>query len=167
LHCEYEHPIYKPMSLTKQIATHLREVHFGGNWTWSNFKEHLTELNWKQATEQVANCNSIATLVYHMNFYLNIVSMRVQGQVLDFKHEDSVAAPQIHSDQDWQHLLEKTWSDAEAFAKLIEQLPEQKLWENISSRYGNYYKNIHGVIEHNHYHLGQIVILKKILMEKG
>ncbi len=44
----------------------------------------------------------------------------------------------------------------------IEQLPESKLWETFSDeKYGNYYRNIHGIIEHIHYHLGQIVLIKK------
>ena len=61
-------------------------------------------------------------------------------------------------------MLEKTWADAEKFAALIEQLPEEKLWETFfEDKYGNYYRNIHGVIEHCHYHLGQIVLIKKVL----
>ena len=151
------------MSLTAQIAKHLRELHFGGNWTWSYLKEHLEGVTWKQAITQIYSCNTIATLVYHMNYYLNAVSNRVQGKPLDAKHELSFDHPPIESKLDWEKLLDKTWIDAESFARLIEQMPETMLWENISDKYGSYYRNIQGVIEHNHYHLGQIVLLKKIL----
>jgi len=49
---------------------------------------------------------------------------------------------------------------------LIEQLPEAKLGEIFSEeKYGTYYRNIHGIIEHTHYHLGQIVLIKKILLQ--
>jgi hypothetical protein len=62
--------------------------------------------------------------------------------------------------------LGKTWTDAENFAILIECLPERMLWEDFAdNKYGNYYRNIHGIIEHNHYHLGQIVLVKKILLQ--
>jgi hypothetical protein len=45
-------------------------------------------------------------------------------------------------------------------------LPESKLAETFSDeKYGNYYRNIHGIIEHTHYHLGQIVLIKKILSQ--
>jgi len=154
------------MSLTKQMARHLREIHFGGNWTWSNIKDSLADVTWEQATTQIYSCNSIAALVFHMNFYLNVVSLRLQGKSIKFKHENSFDGPLITSEQEWQNLLQKTWADADDFANVIEQFPEHKLWDNISDEYGNYYKNIHGVVEHNHYHLGQIVILKKILLGK-
>lgn len=153
------------MNLTAQLAKHLREVHFGGNWTWSNLKENLTGVTWKQATTKVYSFNTIAILVYHMNYYLNAVSGILQGKPLDSKHALSFGPPKIESEEDWQQLLEKTWADAETFATKIEQMPENRLWENISDKHGNFYRNIQGVIEHNHYHLGQIVLLKKIVQE--
>ncbi len=64
-------------------------------------------------------------------------------------------------------MLEKTWADAENFAGMIEQLPESKLWEDFADpKYGNYYRNLVGIIEHIHYHLGQIVLIKKMLKEQ-
>ena len=53
-------------------------------------------------------------------------------------------------------------------ANLIEKLPEAKLWKNIGDDvWGNYYRNIHGIIEHTHYHLGQIVLIKKLLKTRN
>ena len=59
-----------------------------------------------------------------------------------------------------------TWTDAEKFVRLIQQLPEHQLWETFAKgEYGNYYRNIQGVTEHVHYHLGQIVLIKKMLLQ--
>jgi hypothetical protein len=56
------------------------------------------------------------------------------------------------------------WSDAEHFAKLVEEFPENQ-WTTdfVEKKLGSYYSNVLGLIEHTHYHLGQIVILKKII----
>jgi hypothetical protein len=152
------------MSLTGQIAKLLRDVHFGGNWVASSLKEHLADVTWEQATTSVYALNSIATLVFHMNYYLNAVSGMLERNELTAKHKYSLEATPVTNEQDWQQMLDKTWADAEKFAKLIEQLPEEKLWETFfEDKYGNYYRNIHGVIEHCHYHLGQIVLIKKVL----
>ena len=53
------------MSLSKQIAKHVRDIYFGENWTNSNFKDKLAEVDWKQATTQVDSYNTIAMLVFH------------------------------------------------------------------------------------------------------
>jgi hypothetical protein len=155
------------MMVTKQIAKHLRDVHFGGNWTCSNLKDNLEGLSWQQATKQVYSFNTIATLVYHTNYYVDAVLKVLQGATLDAKDEYSFAHPPIQSQEDWEQMLNKTWADAESFASLIEQLPDQKLGGTFSDeKYGNYYRNIHGIIEHIHYHLGQIALLKKIILQE-
>jgi len=154
------------MNVTEQIAKHFREIHFGGNWTSVNLKDNLEDLSWQQATTQVYSFNTIATLVYHMNYYVSAVLKVLQGEALNAKDIYSFDHPPILSQVDWEKLLEKTWADAEKFASLIEQLQEIKLWETFSDeKYGNYYRNIHGIIEHCHYHLGQIVLIKKILLQ--
>ncbi len=154
------------MNLTAQIAKHFREVYFGGNWTASNLKDHLADVTWQQATTQVYSINPIATLVYHINYYVSAILKVLRGEPLDAHDNYSFDLPPILSQEDWEKLLDKTWTDAEDFASLIEQLPESKLWEAFSDeKYGNYYRNFHGIIEHTHYHLGQIVLIKKILLE--
>jgi hypothetical protein len=154
------------MNLTAQIAKHFREVHFGGNWTSSNLKEHLADVTLQQATTKVYSFNTIAILVYHMNYYVSAVLKVLQGAPLDAKDKYSFDHPPILCQEDWEELLNKIWTDAENFASLIEQLPESKLSETFSDeKYGNYYRNFHGIIEHTHYHLGQIVLIKKILLQ--
>jgi DinB superfamily len=152
------------MNLTAQIAKHFREVHFGGNWTSSNLKDNLAGISWQQATTQVYSFNTIATLVYHINYFVSAVLKVLQGEPLDASDKYSFAHPPIQSQADWEKLVADALADAETFASLVEQLPENKLGETFSDeKYGNYYRNIHGIIEHIHYHLGQIVLLKKII----
>jgi uncharacterized damage-inducible protein DinB len=154
------------VNLAKQIAKHFREIHFGGNWTSVNLKETLAAVNWQQATTKVYSFNTIATLVYHTNYYVSAVMKVLQGNPLDAKDSYSFDHPPIQSQKDWEKLLDKTWADAESFATLIEQLPESKFGEIFTDeKYGTYYRNIHGIIEHIHYHLGQIVLILKLLSQ--
>ena len=156
------------MNLTGQIAKLFRDVHYGGNWTSVNLKENLAGITWQQATTKVYSFNTIADLVYHMNYYVSAVLKVLQGEPLKASDKYSFDHPPIVSQQDWENLLSKTWTDAENFAILIEQLPENKLGEIFQDeKYGNYYRNIHGVIEHCHYHLGQIVLIKKMLLQEN
>jgi hypothetical protein len=153
------------MNLTAQIAKQLRQVYVGENWTSVNLKDTLAGLTWHQATTQVHSFNTIAALVFHMNYFVTAVIKVLQGNAPDAHDKFSFDLPPITSEKDWENLLNRAFTDAETFAGLIEQLPESKLWEDFSDKkYGNYYSNLHGIIEHNHYHLGQIVLIKKILL---
>lgn len=149
---------------SQQIAQHLRAVYFGGNWTASNLKQQLADVNWQQATTQVYGLNTIATLVFHMSYYVSAVTKVLRGGPLDAKDKYSFDHPPIASETDWQQFLSQVFADAETFAKLIEQMPDDRLHEDfLDGKYGNYYRNLHGIIEHLHYHLGQVVVIKKIL----
>lgn len=154
--------------LSKNIAKHLREVYFGGNWTTSNVRDQLKDVTWQQATTQVYSLNMIATLLNHIGYYLPVVTKVLEGGPLEGKDELSFAHPPINSEEDWRKMVDTTLSNAEKLAGLMEQLPEGKLWEDFTDpKYGIYYRHVHGIIEHTHYHLGQIAVIKKILQQHG
>ena len=155
------------MNLQAQIAKHFKEVHFGGNWTWVNLKDSLAGITWQQATTQVYSFNSIAKLVYHINFFVGVATKVLHDKPLTGSDSDkySFDCPPIQSQDDWEKLIAKTFTDAENFAVLIEQLPDNKLEATFfDEKYGSFYRNLQGIIEHTHYHLGQIVLIKKILL---
>ena len=70
----------------------------------------------------------------------------------------------MQSQKDWETFLLRFWNDAETFAAMIEQMPDEKLKQVfVDEKYGTYQRNIDGMIEHSYYHLGQIVLLKKMI----
>jgi len=154
------------MNTAKEIARHIREIHVGDNWTDSCIKDVVNDISWREAIAKPIEANTIAMLIFHMNFYLNIVHERLSGGGLNFTQEESFDVPAITNEADWQQMLHKTFEDAETFAQTIEQLSEERLSDEIAAGYGSVYKNLHGIAEHNHYHLGQIVLLKKIIRQK-
>ncbi|WP_210463279.1 DinB family protein [Rufibacter roseolus] len=154
------------MNLPQQLARHLREVHFGENWTDVTIREHVSDITWQQATAKISSLNTIAALVYHINYYVKAVLRVLRDEPLNAKDANSFNHPAVDSPEDWERLLQESWTDAEDLAQLVEQLPESKLGETfVEEKYGSYYRNIQGVIEHAHYHLGQIVLLKKLLSQ--
>jgi uncharacterized damage-inducible protein DinB len=156
------------MTSTKQIAKHFRDVYFGGNWTAVNLKDVLADITWQQATTKIYNLNTIAALVFHVNYYIQPVLKVLQGEALNASDTFSFDVPPIHAADDWEKLLDKVFTEAEQFAQQIEKLNETQLFEDFanSNKYGNYYRNLFGIIEHTHYHLGQITLIKKIINEK-
>lgn len=154
------------MSIAKQLAKHLRDVYFGGNWTTTDLKTTLADVSWQDATRSVYGLNSIAVLTFHVAYFVDVLNKVLEEGILDGKDEHSFRVPPIGSQEDWKKLQERIWMAAEKAAGLIEQLPDEQLPEGfIDPKYGTYYRNIAGIIEHLHYHLGQIVIIKKILAQ--
>jgi uncharacterized damage-inducible protein DinB len=115
----------------------------------------------------VYSFNTIAALVFHINYYVSAIINVLQGNALNASDKYSFDVPTITSKEDWDQLVNKLFADADTFAALVEQLPESQLWETfVDEKYGSYYRNLHGVIEHTHYHLGQIVVIKKLISQQ-
>jgi len=152
------------MSLTAQIVQHFKAFYYGGNYAGVNLKDTLIGLTWEQATTKVDSLNTIAALVFHMNYYVTAVINVLKGNPLNASDKFSYDLPPIQSHEDWVKLIHKVKADVDELISLIEAMPESKLWETFEDeKYGNYYRNLAGIIEHNHYHLGQIVVIKKML----
>jgi uncharacterized damage-inducible protein DinB len=152
------------MSLSALIAKHLREVHFGKNWTWVDLKTTLEEVDLKMATTKIQDLNTIATLVCHMHYYVERQMAVLAGGQLEGSDKDSFNTPDFQTEEEWQAFLAKVWADAETLAQAIEQLPDEKLHDIfVQEKYGTYYRNLVGVTEHFYYHMGQIVLLKKLI----
>jgi uncharacterized damage-inducible protein DinB len=155
------------MNTTQQLAKHCRDVHFGGNWTFVNLKDTLADITWQEATSQYQDSNTIATLLFHINYYINPVARVLQGEPLNASDKFSFDCPTITSQEEWEHLIQKALDEAEQFANEIEKMEESKLFEVFSEeKYGNYFRNLLGIIEHTHYHLGQIALIKKMIRHK-
>jgi hypothetical protein len=153
------------MTLQQQVAKHFREVFFGNNWTAVNLKDSLANVTFKQATTKIDDLNSIAALVFHINFYVSAVLKVFHGEPLNASDKFAFDLPPINSEEDWKQLVSKTFNEAELFAIEVEKLDEKKLLGEFHPKYGTFYRNIAGIIEHTHYHLGQIVLIKKMQRE--
>ena len=154
------------MTIATQLAKHLRDVHFGGNWTTSNWKDQLSDVTWQEATTKAGRFNTILTLFCHATYYTGVQLNVLKGGPLEAKDEYSFQHPALHSQEEWLALQQQAWENAEQLAKLVEALPDSRLNEDFTDKkYGTYYRNITGMIEHLHYHLGQVALLKQLLRQ--
>lgn len=153
------------MKPTNQLAHRFREILWAGDWVAAtNYKAQLADLNWVQATAKIGSFNTIAALTFHINYYVAGILNVFEGGSLEIRDRYSYDAPPIESEEDWQGLLRKFWNDAEKFADHVEQMPDEKLSDVfVDQKYGTYQRNIDGMIEHCYYHLGQIVLIKKMV----
>jgi len=152
-------------NLSQQLVERLREVLTEGTWvTGTNFKSQITTLDWQEATQQVDNLNTIAALTFHVHYYIAGVLQVFKGNPLTIKDAFSFDAPPITSEKDWQERIALFCKDSEAFIEIVSRMTNAQLASDfVNPKYGNYYRNIDVLIEHTYYHLGQIVLIKKMM----
>ncbi|WP_430468468.1 DinB family protein [Winogradskyella ouciana] len=152
------------MKPTQQLATHLHQVYFGGNWTASNLKDHLEDITLEMATKPIKGLNTILALSFHIHYYLKGTMAVLKGGDLTIRDKYSFDHPNIKTEDEWQTFKSTMWEEAKEFISLIEKLDDHTLETFLAEeKYGTYFRNLVGIIEHTHYHLGQIAIVKKLV----
>jgi uncharacterized damage-inducible protein DinB len=146
------------------LANRLREVLLNGKWIANtNFKEQLEGLDMKSALTRVGKLHTTAELVFHINYYLAGLLDVFRGGQLLIRDKFSFDLPEIKTEDDWVGLKETFISNAIAFSDAVETMEDAKLDQPfVDEQYGTYLRNIEGVIEHSYYHLGQVVLLRKL-----
>ncbi|MBU2921926.1 DUF1572 family protein [Winogradskyella psychrotolerans] len=155
------------MKQTKQLANRLREVILNGTWIANtNYKDQLENLDWRLANVKFESFNTISDLAQHMHYYISGITNVFVNNTLEIRDKYSFDFSPIQSQQEWDRFLNQFWNDTAQLANLIEKLPEETLNnEFVDKKYGTFLRNIDGMIEHSYYHLGQIVLIKKILLK--
>ncbi len=153
------------METSTQLAHRLREVFLDGKWIANtNWRDALANVTWEQATQQVESLNTIAALTFHLNYYLAGVADFFESGALEIRDKYSFDLPAIESEKDWDDLRNTLFNSAERFAGLVEQMSGEELAQVfLDEKYGDYRRNIEGMIEHGYYHLGQVSLIKKML----
>lgn len=154
------------MERNKDLANRLNEVLLNGHWiAQTNFKTQLEGLSWVQATQQIGTLNTIAALTFHVNYYLAGLLNVFKGGGLEIRDKYSFDLPPIKSESDWKNMVAEFLKNSEEFVRQVANMPDEKLDEPfVDEKYGTYLRNIEGIIEHSYYHLGQVSLIRKMII---
>lgn len=151
-------------SICKQAARHLREVYFGGNWSASCVSGMLKDVSADEANRALPGMNSLLALTFHQFYFITALHSVLKGAPLSTKDALSFDHPVIKTEDDWRHFQSMVFSTVNETCDLLENIDDQQLNQPFyDPKYGSWYRNIHGITEHVHYHLGQMSIIKRLI----
>lgn len=120
--------------------------------------EALEGVSAEQANQHVGSSHSILGLVMHMTAWRNFVCEKLEGNA-EYDINDAMNFP---TDGDWRQAVEELKRSQVRLLKLLEQTPLERLEEKVPGRPFKFSVMLHGIIHHDLYHTGQIVLLKKL-----
>lgn len=86
------------MKQSEQLARRCKEALLAGLWIANtSYKDQLKDLTWKQATTQIGSLNSIASLAFHVNYYILGILPVFEGGSLKISDQYSFEALPIPS----------------------------------------------------------------------
>lgn len=151
---------------THQISKRLNELFLEGTWiAGTNYKNEIEKLTWQEAVASIGNANSIAKLTFHINYYLKGLLEAFKTGALTISDRFSFEMPPIDSEEDWKRLKEEFLKNSFDFIQYVQEMKDEQLdLPFIDKKYGDMNRNIEGVLEHGYYHLGQIRLIRKLIL---
>ncbi|HMJ48300.1 MAG TPA: DinB family protein [Ferruginibacter sp.] len=152
------------MKERKRIAKLFKELYAGDPWIDVTIINVLQNITPEDAVRKVLPpLNSIWEIVAHMVSWRENVLKRVKGKIMKSPADNYFSPLTDTSPAAWKALLKKLDASQTKWINLLRKFNEKEFSTIYPPNNRNYYGNIHGIIQHDAYHLGQIVILAKAL----
>jgi len=142
---------------TNNIAALLEKTFQGPAWHGPSVLEALENITTQMQSHKISDSHSIIELVAHMTSWRNFVTKRLNG---DSTYEVS-DAENFPAATDWKSTLENLKKSQTILIAAIRAFPENKLFTTVPTRKYDFYTMLHGIVQHDIYHTGQIILLKK------
>lgn len=149
--------------LVQRIAEMLNTAFHGGAWHGPSVMEATKGLSPKEASYKFPSLHTIAELVYHMTSWRLFAVNRMQGDesyTIDDK-KNFGNTPKVDAFELETLLMELSLSQDELM-KELKKKEDAFLDEIVPGSEYSFYTLIHGIIQHDIYHTGQIMLLKKM-----
>jgi len=153
------------MSETARIADQLRRAFRGEAWHGDSLFEILEGVTAAQAAARpIKHAHTIWELVLHIAAWDGAVRRHIGGEAVALSEEQNFPPVMDTSEIAWRKTLERVRQIHEELLAAVSALADSRLGEQVPGKEGEHYTfyyMLHGVVQHELYHAGQIALLKK------
>jgi len=149
-----------------RIADQLRRAFDGNAWHGDSVFEILADVTAAQAAARpIKNAHSIWELVLHIAAWDGAVLRRLGGAAVELSDAENFPPVTDASEAAWRAALAEVRRVHEKLIAAVAALPDSRLDQTVPGKKGahyTFYYMLHGVVQHELYHAGQIALLKKM-----
>jgi uncharacterized damage-inducible protein DinB len=144
---------------TEKITKLLHRSFEKGAWHGPTVKESIQDVTQETSSKRLPNAHSIIELVGHLTTWRNYVVKKLNGEI-EYNVADEMNFPGL---TDWSQAVADLEKSQQNLLNALSKFPDEKLADlvqGVSHKY-TYYTMLHGIIHHDLYHTGQIILIKK------
>jgi uncharacterized damage-inducible protein DinB len=156
------------MSEIERILDQMDRAFSGDAWHGPPLKPLIDGLTAEDAAKHpIKGAHSIWELVSHIATWNTIVEQELAGANVEVTPEQDWPPVWEATEIQWRRAVQNLVDARSRLRKAVEGLRDEQLGERPAKRTNNSrYVMLHGVVQHDLYHAGQIAILKKALQSE-
>lgn len=145
-----------------RIADQLRRAFYGEAWHGPCLTELLAGIDPETAAAKpVADVHSIWELLLHIAVWDSVALTRLSGRKSQPKGLANFPRPPRPTVAAWRKAIAEARQIHDTLTKTVARLNDQRLLDRVPGKRYDFYHMLHGIVQHELYHGGQIAILKK------
>jgi uncharacterized damage-inducible protein DinB len=146
----------------QNIKKLLDETFNGPAWHGPAVQEVLKDISNESALKSIGSAHNIAELVFHMIAWRNFLINKLKGQEnYDVSEEENFQQIKTLTNQEWSDLKSRLQVSQDELQSLLSKQNDEILSQKVGKRTYTFYTLMHGIIQHDLYHLGQIILTKQ------
>ncbi|HTU89448.1 MAG TPA: DinB family protein [Gemmataceae bacterium] len=151
------------MSEAARILDQMHRGWDGDAWHGTPLWTMLRDVTASEANARpVAGGHTIAEIVQHLSYWRWATVERVNGEKVTPSHDEQWPPVRDASESTWREALALLESRHQELMQTVEKLSDEQLTQPIAGRDYHVYVQLHGTLQHDIYHAGQIVLLKRL-----
>jgi uncharacterized damage-inducible protein DinB len=152
------------MNQVQLIVDQLQRAYSGEAWHGPSLKELLTGVTAEQALARpLPEAHSVWELTMHIGVWMSAARRRLAGDPAKLTPQEDWPMIDGGSPAAWQQTLDALEQEHKQLRAAVSSLPKSSLPNQAPGKDHSLAFMLHGVIQHNLYHAGQIALLKKAL----
>jgi len=150
------------MTESNRISDQLHRAYAGGAWHGPALGQLLRGVSAKHAAARpIAGAHSIWELVLHITAWTEVIRRRALGEALELSMRQNFPPVEKATPAAWRTTLKSLAAAHHRLERTVAGLPESRLKKIVPGRKHTVYFMLHGLVQHDLYHAGQIALLKK------
>ena len=145
-----------------RIVNMLQNAYDGAAWHGASIMEILNSISADQAFHESKHIHRICELVHHIIAWRNFAIKRLEGDhTYEVSQNENWKEFNSGDDRSWNDIKHELNESQKKLINVLEITYDDRLSEEVEGKAYNYYTLVHGVIQHDLYHLGEIALLAR------
>lgn len=147
----------------KRLRQEFEQLYDGDPWIDVQLKQTLLKISAEKAAKRIAEGrNTIWEITNHLIEWRRLLLKRLKGEFVPVPEDNFIHEISDSSEEAWKQTLQDLEETQQEWLNFLDGLRDEDLEKTYPGNNQRYYYLIQGLIQHDSYHLGQIVLLSKL-----
>lgn len=148
---------------TKLLIATLKSVYEGPAWHGPDVKKVLGKLKSSDMLKGIDHSHNVVEIIEHMTAWRTFAIKKLQKDAAYIVNdEENFKKVSTHDGTIWERALQELDESQEKLLAELEKIDDDLLKETVPGSKYTFYFLLHGIVHHDAYHLGQIILLAKL-----